>query len=204
MPDMLFETVLPLMAFAFATSVTPGPNNMMLLASGANFGFRKSVPHMLGIAAGMGVMIFVMGLGLAALIQRFDWVYSALKIAAALYVVWLAWKIAHASAPRERLANGHATARPFGLIEAAAFQWINPKAVAMAISTATVYGAQGGMGKLALVALCFISVGLPSISLWVIAGEGLSRWLQNPARLRAFNYTMAALLIASMLPVLWL
>jgi threonine/homoserine/homoserine lactone efflux protein len=191
--------LLPLMTFAFVTSVTPGPNNMMLLASGANFGFRRSVPHMLGIATGMAAMIFIMGLGLAAVIQRFDWVYTTLKVAAALYVGWLAWKIAHAAAPSGSM--GHA--RPIGLWQAAAFQWVNPKAVAMAISAASIYGAGGGAGQLALVALCFVSVGLPSISLWVIAGEALRQWLQSPAQLRAFNWTMAALLIGAMVPVFW-
>lgn len=191
--------LIPLLTFAFATSVTPGPNNMMLLASGANFGFRRTVPHMLGIGLGMAMLIFLMGIGLAEVIQRVDWVYTVLKAAAAIYVCWLAWKIAHASAPK----RGEVGARPFGFIQAAAFQWVNPKAVAMAISAATVYGAGGGAGTMAAVALVFVSIGLPSISLWVIAGEGLRQWLQNPAKLRLFNAAMAALLIASMVPVLW-
>jgi len=191
--------LLPLMTFAFVTCVTPGPNNTLLLVSGANFGFRRTVPHMLGISLGMAAMIFGMGLGLAAMIQRYDWVYTVLKLAAAVYVAWLAWKIAHAAAPSQ----GTTRAQPIGLWQAAAFQWVNPKAVAMAISAASIYGAGGGAGQLALVALCFVCVGLPSISLWVIAGEALRQWLQSPARLRAFNWTMAALLIAAMVPVIW-
>lgn len=193
------DTLLPLIAYAFATSATPGPNNMMLLASGANFGVRRSLPHMLGISMGHAFMVLVMGMGLSALLHQSPQVMLGLKVAAVAYVLWLAWKIAHAAAP----SAGKTGAAPLTFWQAAAFQWINPKALAMAMTAATVYAGDGGIGAVAIVAMVFAAVNLPSVMLWCAMGEALRRWLQNPARLRAFNWVMAALLVASMLPVLW-
>lgn len=189
----------PLIGFAFATSATPGPNNMMLLASGANFGLRRSLPHMLGISLGHAFMVLIMGLGLATLLHQWPQVMLGLKIAAIAYVLWLAWKIAHASAP----SAGQAGAKPFTFWQAAAFQWVNPKAVAMAITAASVYAGSGSLAAVFTVALVFAAVNLPSVALWCAMGEGLRRTLQNPARLRVFNWAMAGLLVLSMLPVVW-
>ena len=193
------NTLLPLIAYAFATSATPGPNNMMLLASGANFGLRRSLPHMLGISMGHAFMVMVMGLGLAAVLHQSPQVMIGLKLAAIAYVLWLAWKIAHSAAPTE----GKVGAKPLTFLQAAAFQWVNPKAVAMAITAVTVYGGTGSIGSVATVALVFAAVNLPSVALWCGMGEALRSLLQNETRLRVFNWTMAALLIASMVPVLW-
>ncbi len=193
------NTLYPLIAYAFATSATPGPNNMMLLASGANFGFRRSLRHMLGISLGHAFMVVVMGLGLAAALHSAPQVMQGLKIAAIAYVLWLAWKIAHSAAPDAGKAGG----APLGFWQAAAFQWVNPKAIAMAITAVTVYGGGGGVAASFTVAAVFAAVNLPSVALWCGAGEALRAQLQNPARLRLFNWTMAALLVASMVPVLW-
>lgn len=193
------ETLLPLIGFAFATSATPGPNNMMLLASGANFGLRRTVPHMLGISMGHAFMVLVMGMGLAATLHQSAQVMLGLKIAAIAYVLWLAWRIAHSAAP----SAGKAGAAPLTFWQAAAFQWVNPKAIAMAITAATVYAAEGGLGAVVTVALVFAAVNLPSVMIWCVLGESLRALLQSPARLRLFNWTMAALLLASMVPVLW-
>lgn len=197
---MTYDHILPLIGYAFATSVTPGPNNMMLLASGANFGLRRSLPHMLGISGGHAFMVLVMGLGLAQLIHAFPNVLIVLKVLAVAYVAWLAWKIAHSAAPQAARATG----RPLTFFQAAAFQWVNPKAVAMAISAVTVYGGDGSMMAVALVAVIFACVNLPSVSVWTMAGEGLRRFLSNPLRLRVFNWAMAGLLVVSMAPVLWI
>jgi threonine/homoserine/homoserine lactone efflux protein len=191
--------IIPLIAYAFATSVTPGPNNMMLLASGANFGLRRSAAHMLGISLGHAFMVFLMGLGLAASLHQWPNVMVALKIAALVYVFWLAWKIAHSAAP----SAGKAGARPLTFFQAAAFQWINPKAIAMAITAATVYGGEGGLGAALIVAAVFAGVNLPSVALWCGMGLALQSWLSSPRRLKVFNWTMACLLLASMAPVFW-
>lgn len=195
----MIEQIVPLIGFAFVTSATPGPNNMMLLASGANFGLRRSLPHMLGISMGHAFMVLIMGLGLASVLHQWPQVMLGLKVAAIVYVLWLAWKIAHSSAP----SSGKTGAKPFTFWQAAAFQWVNPKAIAMAITAASVYAADGGLPAVLTVALVFAAVNLPSVALWCATGEGLRLALQNPVRLRAFNWTMAALLIASMIPVLW-
>lgn len=187
-----------LVSFAFVTSVTPGPNNLMLMASGANFGLRRTFPHMLGISAGFALLAGAAGLGLAGVLHTVPAALWALKAAAVGYMLWLAAQIARAGAPQE----GRAGARPMTLLQAAAFQWVNPKAWAMALGAVAVYAPQGRAAEIGLVALVFSLVNLPTIALWAWAGEGLRGWLADPRRLRAFNLTMAALLVASLWPVL--
>lgn len=198
MQTMTHELFLALTGFAFATSVTPGPNNMMLLASGANFGFRRSVPHMLGISLGHALMVFLVGMGLAQIFHAMPALGWGLKLASVAYMVWLAWKIAHAAAPQEGAIGG----QPFTFLQAAAFQWVNPKAWAMALTAVTVYA--GGEGWLAMmtVAAVFAMINLPSVSVWTAAGQQLRRWLTTNRRLQVFNWTMAILLVASLWPVL--
>ena len=192
------EIFLALLGFAFVTSVTPGPNNMMLLASGVNFGFRRTVPHMLGISVGHGVLVTTIGMGLSGLFQTVPQAMIVLKVVSVVYMLWLAWKIANAAAPEGREADG----RPFSFLQAAAFQWVNPKAWAMALGAISAYAGQGGFVAVLTIAAVFAAVNLPSVSLWAAMGEGLRGWLQSPARLRAFNWTMAVLLVASLIPVL--
>ncbi len=192
------ELFLALLGFAFVTSVTPGPNNMMLLASGVNFGFRRTVPHMLGIGAGCALMVFLVGLGLAGIFRAWPPALTLLKVLSVAYMLWLAWKIAHAAAPGE----GRARARPMTFVQAAAFQWVNPKAWAMALGAVAAYLPDPSPHGAALVASAFALVNLPSVSVWAAAGQGLRRWLDDPRRLRAFNVTMALLLVASLWPVL--
>lgn len=195
---MTYDHLLALLGFAFVTSVTPGPNNLMLMASGANFGLRRTVPHMLGISLGFAVLAGAVGLGLAGLLQAVPGAMLGLKVLAVAYMLWLAWKIAHAAAP----GAGRAGARPMTALQAAAFQWVNPKAWAMALGAIAVYAPGGGLGQVALVAAVFSAVNLPTVSLWAWAGEGLRQWLTDARRLRVFNLTMAAALVASLWPVL--
>jgi len=195
---MTFDLLSGLVAFAFVSSITPGPNNMMLMASGANFGVRRTVPHALGVALGFGFMAILMGLGLAQLFDAWPPAYTVLKAVAVVYMLWLAWKIANAAAPKGAKAGG----RPMTFFQAAAFQWVNPKAWAMALTALTAYSAGHGFGAVALVAAIFTAINLPTVSLWVLLGQGMQRVLTNPARLRAFNGTMAVLLVASLWPVL--
>lgn len=195
---MTYDLLLALIGFAFVTSVTPGPNNMMLLASGVNFGVRRTVPHMLGISFGHSLMVFLVGLGLAGVIHAWPPVLVGLKVASVVYMLWLAWKIAHAAAPGEGRAGGV----PMTFVQAAAFQWVNPKAWAMALGAVSAYAPDGKIGEVALVAGVFAMVNLPSVSVWAAAGQAVRAWLSAPARLRAFNWTMAVLLILSLVPVL--
>jgi threonine/homoserine/homoserine lactone efflux protein len=197
---MTQEMLFALMGFAFVTSVTPGPNNMMLLASGVNFGLRRTVPHMLGISVGHSVMVFLVGLGLAGAFTAWPPALTVLKLASVGYMLWLAWKIAHAAAPGE----GRAAARPMTFLQAAAFQWVNPKAWAMALGAVSAYVAEPSVWAYAAVAGVFAGVNLPSVTVWAAAGQGLRRWLDGPGRLRAFNWTMAGLLVLSLWPVVTL
>lgn len=191
------ELFLALLGFAVVTSVTPGPNNMMLLASGVNFGFRRTVPHILGIAVGHSLMVLLVGIGIAGLFRAFPVAVVALKVASVCYMLWLAAKIARAGAPGE----GRSRPRPMTFVQAAAFQWVNPKAWAMALGAVAAYVETPTLAACALVALVFAAVNLPSVSVWAAAGQGLRRWLDDPARLRAFNWTMAGLLVLSLYPV---
>jgi threonine/homoserine/homoserine lactone efflux protein len=209
---MTADLLLALAAFAFVASITPGPNNLMLLASGANFGLRASLPHMLGIGLGHAFMVAVVGLGLAGLFAAWPPLHLALKVASVAYMAWLAWRIAHAAAPVRRPEGADAAAetggRPLTFLEAAAFQWVNPKAWAMALTAVTVYlpgagaGAGADIGAVLAVAGVFCAVNLPSVATWAALGVQLRRLLTSPARLRMFNWTMAALLILSLAPVL--
>ena len=195
---MTQDIFLALLAFAFVTSVTPGPNNMMLLASGVNFGFRRTVPHMLGISIGHAVMVFLVGLGLAGAFKAWPPALLILKLASVAYMLWLAWKIAHAAAPGE----GKEAAQPMTFLQAAAFQWVNPKAWAMALTAVSAYVAVPSVAAYAAVAGVFALVNLPSITLWVAAGQAVRGWLTGPGRLRVFNWTMAVLLVLSLWPTL--
>jgi len=191
-------TLASLAIFAFVSSITPGPNNLMLMASGANFGLLRTVPHMLGISVGFAMMMILVGSGLTQLFDRYPAIYTVLKVASVAYMLFLAWKIANAAPLRRREGAG----KPMTFLQAAAFQWVNPKAWAMALTAVTVYVAGATAGYLILAAMMFATVNLPSVTVWTVMGREMARVLNKPARLRAFNWTMAALLIASLYPVL--
>jgi len=190
--------LLSLLGFAFANSITPGPNNLMLLASGANFGVRRTLPHLAGVAGGFTAMVVLVGLGVMQLFALWPPAETVLKIGCTGYMLWLAWRIATAAAP----GAAGARARPMSFIEAVAFQWLNPKAWAMALGAITLYAPGREVAAVLAVAAVFGAVNLPCVSSWTLMGRGAARLLQNPARLRAFNGVMALLLVATLWPVL--
>ena len=190
--------LLPALAlFALVTSATPGPNNLMLLASGANFGYRRSLRHMLGIGIGHAFMILALGLGLIGLLRITPGLMGLLRLAALAYIGWLALQIARSGAP-----GAAAPTRPFGFFQAAAFQWVNPKAWAMALGALGAYAPEGDLPSAIRVAAVFATVNFPSVSLWTLGGTAIARLLHSPRKRRAFNLIMAALLVLAMLPVL--
>ena len=193
---MSLEFLSALVVFAFVTSVTPGPNNIMLLASGANFGLRRTVPHMLGIGIGFTTMIVLVGVGLIGLFDAVPASYTVLQVVAVVYLLWLAYRIANAAPPE----TGEARGKPFTFLQAAAFQWVNVKAWTMALTSISVYAPDRSLYAVLLVA----AVNLPVVSLWALLGVQMRRVLDTPWRLTAFNWTMAALLVASLWPVLGL
>jgi len=192
-------TLTALVTFAFATSITPGPNNMMLFASGVNFGFRRTIPHMLGIGVGFLSLLIGVGLGLGALLVTVPLLYTGLKIAGGLYLVYIAWKIGSS----RTLGEGKASARPMTFLGAAAFQWVNPKAWVMAVTAMAVYvDPNSYVWSVVVIGLVFAAVNLPSVSTWAGFGSVLREWLSVPVRLKWFNITMAVLLVASLWPML--
>ena len=197
---MSIETILALGLFALATSITPGPNNMMLLASGVNFGFRRTIPHMLGIGSGFFSLLVGVGLGLGALIIGVPALHVVLKIAGAAYLVWIAWQIGSARSLADAREAG---AKPMTFLQAAAFQWVNPKAWFMAITAMTTYtDASRPLFSVLVIALVFAVINVPSVSTWAGFGSAMRGWLSDPVRLRWFNITMAVLLLCSLWPLL--
>lgn len=196
---MKTELLTAFIVFSFVSSVTPGPNNLMLMASGANFGFARTIPHMLGIAIGFTLMVALVGAGLVQVFDAFPATYTVLKTASVAYLLYLAWKIANAGAPKA----AHADARPMTFLQAAAFQWVNPKAWTMALTAITVYAPDRSMAAILGVALIFGIVNLPTVSTWALAGREMRRFLTSQRRLTLFNVTMAVLLVASLYPVLF-
>lgn len=192
------ELLIGLAGFAFVTSITPGPNNLMLLSSGANFGFRRSLPHMCGISVGFAAMTLVVGLGVVGLIERVPWLQTLMLTLSASFVVYLAWRIANSRPPE----SGMAVGQPLNFMAAALFQWVNPKAWAMALTAVSVYAEQRSASELAVLALVFGLVNLPSVGVWTWLGRELRRCLLRPFWLRVFNIAMALLLLASMYPAL--
>ena len=191
--------------FSFVSSITPGPNNMMMLASGVNFGFRRSVPHWLGICGGFTFMLCAVGLGLHTLLADHPALYDVLRYAGSAYLVWMAWRLSTASAsPAVQDDDApHSEARPLGVLAAAAFQWVNPKAWVMAVTAMSTYlPARAQPTDVLAVALLFGVINLPCVACWAGGGAALRRFLQDPLRLRIFNISMALALLASLYPML--
>ncbi len=187
--------------FAFVSSITPGPNNTMLLASGVNFGFRRSVPHALGVSIGFMLMVLAVGLGLGAVFKAVPMAYTVLRWTGAAYLLYLAYKIATSGPMSAHGADGER--RPMSFLAAAAFQWVNPKAWVMAIGAITTYTpADGYFANVCVIAVLFAVVNLPSVCVWVGCGTALRSVLQDRRWLMLFNGLMAILLVASLYPML--
>jgi len=195
---MTGELFMALSGFAFVSSITPGPNNLMLMASGANFGFRRTLPHLFGVGVGFVVMVILVGLGLMGVFEAWPASYDVLRVVSVVYLAYLAWRIASA-AP---LQGGEARGRPFSFLQAALFQWVNPKAWTMALTAVTLYAPEQSLTAVLLVAAVFGLVNLPSVGSWTLLGTRLTQLLSSPRRQRGFNVAMALLLVVSLLPPL--
>jgi len=195
------QLMLSVALFATVTSGTPGPNNVMLTASGANFGYWRTLPHMVGIVIGILVMNVLVAAGLGVVFERYPVVQSTLKIAASSYLIYLAWKIATAETSR---VEGEGDARPMSLMGGALFQFLNPKAwmmVITAIGSFTLTGDDYWMSVF-WVAVIFMLMGFPCISLWAAFGTVVGRFLSSPAAMRWFNLIMGGLTV-SCLVFIW-
>ncbi len=199
---MTVELFTGLALFSFVSSITPGPNNLMLMASGANFGFRRTLPHMLGVGLGFTAMVTLVGLGLVGLFEAYPLSYEVLKLVSVVYLVYLAWKIATSAAPAGTEVSADTQGKPITFIQAVLFQWVNPKAWTMALTALTVYAPSQNFLSVLLVAVVFGGINLPCVSLWTLLGQQLQRLLTSRRRLVVFNVSMAVLLVVSLYPVL--
>ena len=198
---MTYDLLAALALFAFVSSITPGPNNLMLMASGANFGFRRTIPHMLGVALGFVFMVLLVGAGLVQVFDAYPVSYTVLKVGSVIYLLYLAWKIANAGAAKTGTDGDVGT--PMTFLQAAAFQWVNPKAWAMALTAISAYTPDHTLWAILLVGVIFGAINLPSVGSWTVLGQQMARFLTSPRRLMAFNWTMAVLLVGSLYPVIW-
>jgi len=185
---------LPLLTYMATMSVTPGPNNLMLAASGVNFGFRRTLPHMLGISIGVGIQIVLVAGLLAWVMTWLDALRLPLVFVGCAYLFWLAWRQAGAGQP-----GNSEKSRPLGFFGAALFQWVNPKAWMMVLNAAILFLPHGNWTAVLWMAAMSIFVNLPCIAVWAFAGDKLRITLRDPRALRVFNYTMATLLAATAL-----
>jgi threonine/homoserine/homoserine lactone efflux protein len=199
---MLFMSttlLLSFLTFALVSSITPGPNNVMLMASGANFGFRPTLPHFAGVTLGFAAMVILVGIGLAGIFAAVPWLYDVLRWVGAGYLLFFAYKIATARG----LGSAAATGRPVTFWQAVAFQWVNPKAWTMVVSAITAFAPKDpNIEHIIVITVLFLLVGLPCSLTWMTFGVGLKAALSRPAALRAFNVTMAVLLVISLYPLI--
>lgn len=195
---MDWNLVITLAGVAVSMTWTPGPNNAMLTASGANFGWQRTLPHAMGVAFGFPLMLFLVAVGLGQVFVAYPLLADVLGWGGFLAILWFAWRIANAGA-----AGAADHARPLTFLEASAFQWVNPKAWAFAIWVSAGYVAQDRLILDAgIAALVFLASGLGSSQVWSLFGVGVGRILGEGVALRAFNILMALLLVASGLVVM--
>lgn len=195
---MNIELLTALCTFAFVSSVTPGPNNLMLMTSGANFGIWRTIPHLLGVVFGFVLMVILMGTGLARVFEAWPVSHDILRICSIVYLSYLAWKIAVAKSSSTKSAG-----KPINSLQAMLFQWVNPKAWAMALTAVTVYAPSHSLAAVGVIALVCGAINMPSVFVWVLLGSKIQRLLDSGPRLRAFNYGMALLLLATLYPVIF-
>jgi threonine/homoserine/homoserine lactone efflux protein len=194
---MSLEQVVAFVVFAVVTSITPGPNNVMLTATGANVGIRRGLPHMFGVALGFALMLFLVAAGAGGVLLASPEAMRVLRILGVVVLLWLAWKIATAGR-----AGAAARERPIGFFEAAAFQWVNPKAwliCASAVGSFLDTESSGAFAQAAFFAVVFIVAGLPCMAVWLGFGAAMQHVLRSDRALRVFNVAMGAVLAATVL-----
>ena len=191
---MTLTTILSLLGFAMVAGWTPGPNNALVATSGAQFGFRRTFPHVAGVGVGFPFMVFCVSLGLGAIFQQSALIRESLRILGIVVLLWFAWKVATTGKPSAQSGRR----RPFTFLESASFQWINPKGWIMAISISSQFAdPERPIYSSAIIAFIFILVGFSSASGWTLFGTAMQRWLTTDARANAFNWTMAIMLLLS-------
>jgi threonine/homoserine/homoserine lactone efflux protein len=189
-------------AFSFATSITPGPNNIMLLSSGLTFGYKKTVPHLLGVIIGFPLMTLLVGLGLGKIFETYPIILTILKVVGTIYLLWLAWKIANST---PSLNEDETSKQPLKFIPIVLFQWVNPKNWIKIITAMSVYvnSAEHALSQIIIITIIFLSTVVVSANSWTLGGVALKRFIKNKKAIRAFNISMALLLILSIIFSFW-
>lgn len=196
---MTIDSILGVAILLIAATWTPGPNNAMLAASGATFGFRRTFPHAMGVALGFPAMLFVVALGLGEVFKHSVLLQELMRYGGAALLLWVAWRIATAKAP----GSPGSRSKPFTFFQACAFQWVNPKAWAMCIGVVGQFmTGENVVLEAATATLVATLSGLTSATGWALFGSALKRWLNTSSRLKLFNYTMAGLVLLGVLLLL--
>lgn len=196
---MSVELIFALFIFAFVSSITPGPNNIMLMASGTNFGFRKTIPHILGINIGYSMLTFSLGIGLMEVFNLFPLIKIILKSLCSGYLVYLSYRIATSSTGTDK--NEKQKSRPFSFTEAMLFQWVNPKGWTMALSAITIYSPTNALSGIILVTVAFSITNFPCQCLWTLLGQQFRKLMSSSFKLKMFNYIMAGLLMLTLIQI---
>jgi threonine/homoserine/homoserine lactone efflux protein len=194
------DLFLAVLFFAFSTTITPGPNNVMIMSSGVNYGIKQSVPHWLGICIGFPLMVLLVGLGFGVIFDRYPHLHQLIKILGTAYLIWLAWRIA--SARPETIATGKS--KPFSFLQAALFQWVNGKAWVMASGAVAAFTSVTGVYwyQVVMITLAFLLMAFPCVGIWLVFGAGLKKVLTKPLFQRIFNMFMGFILLLSVVPVI--
>ncbi|AZN69348.1 MULTISPECIES: LysE family translocator [Acinetobacter] len=193
---MSLLTFFSFIVYSTVTSITPGPNNIMLAASGLNFGLKRSIPHILGIGFGFGVMVILVGYGIGAALGSSPLLYEILKIIGISYLLYLAYKIYRAGS----IKTDTKVDKPLSFMGAALFQWVNPKAWIMAMGAITTYSsANSRLVEFVFIGVIFGLVSIPSVGVWAYMGEKLKMIVNHPRKVQLFNTVMALLLVASVI-----
>lgn len=196
------ELYIAILVFAFSSTITPGPNNIMIMTSGLNYGIKRSVPHLVGICLGFPLMVAAVGLGFSTVFDKFPILHEIIKVLGVAYLLYLAWLVA--SAAPSSLESKEQESKPLTFMQAALFQWINPKAWVMATGAVAAFTSQSTemLIQVMAISLSFFAVSFPCVGSWLLFGSVLKRFLNQPNYQRMFNVSMALLLVVSVLPVL--
>lgn len=191
--------ILSITSFGLASTMTPGPNNIMLLSSGLTFGYKRTIPHALGINFGFPVMVICVGLGVGELFEIFPFIYTTLKVVGISYLIWMAWHIANT---KGSLNTENKKDKPFTFLQAALFQWINPKAWMMAITSTAAFitDHQVASVQVMIISCIYFFCAIFSTNSWALGGVMLRRFIQNERLIQIFNIAMAILIVGSIIP----
>ncbi len=187
--------------FALSSTITPGPNNIMMMSSGVNYGVRASLAHLCGICLGFPAMVLLVGLGFGLIFTALPWLHTLIKVVGVVYLLWLTWKIARSGAGQINTVQD----KPLNFWQAAAFQWVNAKAWVMASGAIAAFTTVGGavLPEVLQITAAFLLVSFPCVGAWLTFGAMLRRVLNQPHYRQWFNYSMALLLLLSVLPVVY-